>query len=101
MFSMLNVHEDLKAGICRECLSAQKRTQTTGGLQLGCDVYEVFMVPGVLETLFQLQILYKIEWFGIGVFRLWVGKDLYGDSAYFKELPLYLYCLTVHFIPLC
>ena len=35
MFSMLNVHEDLKAGICRECLSAQKRAQTTGGLHRG------------------------------------------------------------------
>jgi len=61
MFSMLNGHEDLKVGICRECLSAQKRTQTTGGLRLNCDVYGVLMVLGDLTTLFQLHILYKIE----------------------------------------
>jgi len=61
MFSMLNGHEDLKARICRECLSAQKRTQTTGGLHLSCDVYGVLMVLGDLTTLFQLRILYKVE----------------------------------------
>jgi hypothetical protein len=61
MFSMLNVHEDLTAGICRKCLSAQKRTQNTGGLHLGCDVYEVLMVLGDLTMLFQLHILCNVE----------------------------------------
>ena len=70
------VHEDLTAGICRECLSAQKRTQTTGGLHLGCDVYDVLMVLGDLTTLFQLRILYNVELFGIGSLKLCVSKDL-------------------------
>jgi hypothetical protein len=61
MFNMFNVHEGLKTGICSECLSTPKRNQTTGGLHLGCDLHEVFMVLGDLTTLFQLHILYNVE----------------------------------------
>jgi hypothetical protein len=46
MFSVLNVHEGLQAGICSACLSAQTSTQPRQVLHIVCDVYEVLVVLG-------------------------------------------------------